>query len=517
MVVVVEDVEGVERRGVDPRVVGRRRAEVALVVEPYERCLARLVVVDDVEDDGHPEPVRGVDEGLERVGRAVVLVEREVVVGVVAPRLVAVELGDGHQLKRRHAEALEVGQRVADGLEVVAAHPVADDHLVDHEVLGRGADVAGRLPDVRLGPRRERGDELRREARGVRRTVRERDGRDERVRALIQNQRRVGVRHAEHTVDEVLEADDLARRETRQLDPPARSERVGRVAAEHVGVLDLPVREVADGVDEALARRAEHERRARRVAREQVDSVDQARGHRRVHDDGRDDADGGLGRPPERVRGDDAELRAGRDRRGQRTAEDARGRVEVREAVRERDAVDLVGDGRHGLRAEDPCGDVADLLGAVLLAGGLEDHRVRDDDFGVAVRADRPLVERVRDPRPAVAGCRVVGVVVDLVGVRLARGERLGVAVLVEPAVERHQARGSGRDVSVRVRPPVVDRARRHRAWRERAHDGRDDRRRQVRQEAERDGEGLRRGRRRGDGRGEDEREQEADGHGTGQ
>ena len=62
------------------------------------------VVVDDVEDDGEPLGVGGVDEAGEVVGRAVGGVRGVEVDAVVAPAVAAGELGQRHQLDRGHAE-----------------------------------------------------------------------------------------------------------------------------------------------------------------------------------------------------------------------------------------------------------------------------------------------------------------------------------------------------------------------------------------------------------------------------
>ena len=59
------------------------------------------MVVDDVLDHREPALVGLADEGLEGVRAAVGALDREGVGRVVAPRHVAGELGDGHDLDRR--------------------------------------------------------------------------------------------------------------------------------------------------------------------------------------------------------------------------------------------------------------------------------------------------------------------------------------------------------------------------------------------------------------------------------
>ena len=71
------------------------------------------MVVDDVEDDADPGRVRGIDEPAEIVGLAVEMRGRIEIDAVVAPAEASLELGDGHHLEERDADARELGQLLA--------------------------------------------------------------------------------------------------------------------------------------------------------------------------------------------------------------------------------------------------------------------------------------------------------------------------------------------------------------------------------------------------------------------
>ena len=137
---VVEDREdGVQAEAVDPEVVHPqlrvldrplahgplrevdRAAPGGLVAvgdvgaEGGDRLRARAeVVVDDVEDHGEADAVRGVDEAGEAVRAAVGGVDGGEVEAVVAPAPVAGEGGDRHQLDRRARRVAARARQVRD-------------------------------------------------------------------------------------------------------------------------------------------------------------------------------------------------------------------------------------------------------------------------------------------------------------------------------------------------------------------------------------------------------------------
>ena len=75
------------------------------------------VVVDDVEQHHEPARVRGVDEALQILGRAVGRVGRELQHAVVAPVAAAGKVGERHELDRRDAEIGEVVEPPLDAGE----------------------------------------------------------------------------------------------------------------------------------------------------------------------------------------------------------------------------------------------------------------------------------------------------------------------------------------------------------------------------------------------------------------
>ncbi len=87
------------------------------------------VVVDDVEEDHQAEAVRGVDQGLQIVGRAIGGVGREGQHAVIAPVALAGEIVDRHELDGGDAELSQVGQPRGDTGEAAQA---AGMQLVEH-------------------------------------------------------------------------------------------------------------------------------------------------------------------------------------------------------------------------------------------------------------------------------------------------------------------------------------------------------------------------------------------------
>ena len=247
VVQVVVHVVGVGRVAIEPGVVGGGPATV--FVQLHHGALAGGVVQHHVEHHGNAAAVGFVDELLQRQLRAVVLIGREVEIGAVAPVVVAVELVDGHQFDGVDAQALDVVERVAQGLIVVAGQEVAQVQLVNHEVGAAGALEAGGRPHVG----RLVGLQHRHDARGfahrVRLQVRVGYGRNVLVVVGVQNFLAVGVGHAQGTVYEVLVSVFAARRQAVDLHPPAVAVRgVVHVA----GIIYLPVVELAQHVGKLL-------------------------------------------------------------------------------------------------------------------------------------------------------------------------------------------------------------------------------------------------------------------------
>ena len=105
------------------------------------------VVVDDVEDDAQARAVGGVDEARQAVRAAVGRVRGREVDAVVAPAVVAGELGDRHELDVGDAQLGQRRQPRRGGLEGPLGGEGADVQLVEHGVAQRrGAEAA-------VGPR----------------------------------------------------------------------------------------------------------------------------------------------------------------------------------------------------------------------------------------------------------------------------------------------------------------------------------------------------------------------------
>ena len=97
------------------------------------------MVVDDVEHHAQPEAVRLVHETPEVIRRAVALRRGEQVHAVVAPAPAPGEVGQGHQLDRRHPQVPERLQPLRDPLEGPLGAEGADVQLVDDQLFRREA------------------------------------------------------------------------------------------------------------------------------------------------------------------------------------------------------------------------------------------------------------------------------------------------------------------------------------------------------------------------------------------
>ena len=146
VVEIVADVVRVGSHAVEPRAVSS--GPTAVRIHLVHRVLAKGVVQHHVEHHGHAAPMGFVDEGLEAVFGAVILVEGQVKARVVAPTIIALKLVHRHQLDAVYTEALQVAQRVAQGGVVVAGNEVAQMQLVHHQVGFGGPHEVVHLPLV---------------------------------------------------------------------------------------------------------------------------------------------------------------------------------------------------------------------------------------------------------------------------------------------------------------------------------------------------------------------------------
>jgi len=146
--VVQEEVADRLQPDVDRRAPGRVRA---IVAEKGRCVLTEIIavrpemVVDDVEDEHEAETVRGIDQRLQFIGRAVGRRRRVGQHAVVAPVAGARKLRDRHQLDRGDAELAQPGQRLAHPIE---AAEQAHVQFVDHRLAPRPAAPLGMLPGI---------------------------------------------------------------------------------------------------------------------------------------------------------------------------------------------------------------------------------------------------------------------------------------------------------------------------------------------------------------------------------
>ena len=143
-------VRAVER---DRRAPGRaaRGVEELVGVGVQVVALGSEVVVDHVQQHHQLEAVRGFDQALQVLGRAVRRVGREGQHTVVTPATPAREVGQGHQLDSRHAERRQLGQALGRRGEAARLGERADMQLVDDRLVPRPAAPAGVAPVVGRG------------------------------------------------------------------------------------------------------------------------------------------------------------------------------------------------------------------------------------------------------------------------------------------------------------------------------------------------------------------------------
>ena len=109
------------------------------------------MVIDDVEDDGDPMAMGGVDEGAEIVGRAVKPGRREEVDAVVAPAEATGKIGHRHLLDHRNAETGKLPKLSFRRLPRAFRGKCPDMHLVDDLSLDTRAVQSPSLHAKRAG------------------------------------------------------------------------------------------------------------------------------------------------------------------------------------------------------------------------------------------------------------------------------------------------------------------------------------------------------------------------------
>ena len=112
--------------------------EVVVRERPQVIAVRPEVVVDDIQDDGQPVLVGGVDKAFEAVWAAVHVAGREQVDAVIAPVARARELGNWQRLERRHAKRRQPRHLLDRAVEGAVECKRADVELIDHLAPDRG-------------------------------------------------------------------------------------------------------------------------------------------------------------------------------------------------------------------------------------------------------------------------------------------------------------------------------------------------------------------------------------------
>jgi hypothetical protein len=108
-------------------------AEIIRAERPEDVPVGAEVVVDHVEHDPEPDPMRRIDEAAKVVGRAVATRRSEEGDAVVTPVSLSREIGDRHELDRRHPEVAKMLETRLDAGERSFRGETADVQLVEHE------------------------------------------------------------------------------------------------------------------------------------------------------------------------------------------------------------------------------------------------------------------------------------------------------------------------------------------------------------------------------------------------
>ena len=232
------------------------------------------MVERDVEDDRYSALVALFDESLEVVGGSVILIGRHHKHGVVAPAFVAFKLHDGHQLNGIDAQAVEIVHSLNESIPAVRGVKIAEQELVNHQIaLIEAVKLNVGIP-VKANRRGFENAHRMALTRGISRAV----GKGGIVYGAIvpgiEHQGRIGVGHS-NSVDIVLKPIGNRWAEIVELDPEELPVRTGVHA---IGRGDLPIVEVAHGIDGALSRSPELE--MNRCLREYGDAFFSPRGHR---------------------------------------------------------------------------------------------------------------------------------------------------------------------------------------------------------------------------------------------
>ncbi len=196
---------------IEPGIVARGLALGSVPVHLHERALAISMVEDHVHNDRDTPAMATVDKLLVLFGRAVVLVERHVEGGIVAPAFVVFELIVGHEFDGVDAQTLQIVQRIQNHLVIALAAEVTHQQFVDAQIGAIRGLEGGVLPRVFGLSRLQQGAMPCRQAGGIAGQIGPGSGGYIPIVVGVQNQLRIGVRHFNQPVDPVLVGIGLAR------------------------------------------------------------------------------------------------------------------------------------------------------------------------------------------------------------------------------------------------------------------------------------------------------------------
>ena len=259
MVEVVSNIEVVFGRDVQPRIVGRGLVAGRIPIQMAEAALAKGVVQHDVEDHRHAVFVAFIHQRLQLLAVAVVFVQRHVVGAVVTPAGIAFKLAERHEFDGVDAQAAQIGEGVADGIEMMAAHEIADMQFVDVQLRRIAQAEAVVLPVVNGMPGPQHRNQSVRFTGWISRQIREVGLVDPGVVPGVEYEFAERIGNLQRAVYKVLVSVLFSFLQPLDIQPPAQP--VG-CAFHGVSGIGKPVVEVAGNEDRLLARGVQGEAHA---------------------------------------------------------------------------------------------------------------------------------------------------------------------------------------------------------------------------------------------------------------
>ena len=108
VVKIVENIKGMTRRFVEPRIVGSRAVARAVPIQCRQRITAGRMIEHHIEDNGNAAAMTGVNEFFQRIFGTVIFIGCKIIRGIIAPAFVAIELTHRHQFNGIDAQPLQI-------------------------------------------------------------------------------------------------------------------------------------------------------------------------------------------------------------------------------------------------------------------------------------------------------------------------------------------------------------------------------------------------------------------------